>query len=483
MNNLAPKPLLALLDALTALAAEPDLPNLFRQILQSAVALLDADAGQLLLPADPALRLQLPAEGFEASHTAINKALSSRTAILWNQGGEEELDVSRSILAHQLTSILVAPFGAGGYLYLQRRERDQPFHQGDREVFAKLVELCARLVASQRNLDGLRAENSDLRAVQDRAGLVYACPAMEKIVNLAVKVASAPVPVVIHGETGTGKEVFARFIHRSGPRAAKPFMAVNCGAIPATLIESILFGHVKGAFTGASDTRKGLFEDADGGTLFLDEIAELPLDMQVKLLRALQEKKVTRVGDNKEIAVDVRILSASHRDLQQQVKAGAFREDLYFRLNVMQIELPSLRERGQDVLILARRFLERYAAEFGMGAAVFSKASEKALLRYGWPGNVRELENRVQKGLVQCEGSILQPADLGLEIDSASQQQGPRTLAAAREEADRVCIDRALRDSEGNLTLAGQILGIDRKVLREHMERLCLDKEGYKKNA
>jgi len=473
---------LALLDTLTALVGESDLSTLFQRILQSAVTLLDADEAQLALPMDPPRLLQIPATGFTPSSTAIESSLESHKAILWNQGGDgEELDLSRSVLALQLTSILVAPFGSGGYLYLQRRLRNEPFHQHEHALFARLVQLCARLAADQQKMDALRNENSELRAVQDRGGLVYSCPAMEKVVQLSSKVAGAPVPVVIHGETGTGKEVFARFIHQNGPRAAKPFVAVNCGAIPASLIESILFGHVKGAFTGAVESRKGLFEDAEGGTLFLDEIGDLPLDMQVKLLRVLQEKKVTRVGDSKEIAVDVRILSASHRNLEELVRAGSFREDLFFRLSVLQIALPPLRERGQDVLILARRFLDRYAAEFAMGGCTFSKATEKALLRHAWPGNVRELENRVQKGLVQCEGSTLQPADLGLE--EATTLPGPRSLALARAEAERACIDRALRDSGGNLTLAGQILDIDRKVLREHLERLGMDKESYKKNS
>jgi len=344
------------------------------------------------------------------------------------------------------------------------------------------VQLCARIAQDVQDAGELRAENTALREVRDRNGLVYASVAMEKVMSIASKVSATPVSVVIHGETGTGKEVLARFIHAQSPRAAKPFVAINCGAIPANLIESILFGHVKGAFSGASDARSGLFEDAEGGTLFLDEIADLPMDMQVKLLRVLQEKRVRRVGDHQEIPLDVRVLSASHRDLEQRVREGLFREDLFFRLNVMQLSLPPLRARGSDVLILARRFLDRFAAEFGLGSINFSKAAEKAMLRHDWPGNVRELENRVQKALVQCELGVVEPADMGLDGSSAG-ARGLRTLVLAREAAERECIEHALQDSNGNLTLAGQILGIDRKVLRDHMERLGLDKGKYRVGA
>ena len=288
-------------------------------------------------------------------------------------------------------------------------------------------------------------------------------------------------PVIIRGETGTGKEVIARYIHRHSPRADKPFIAVNCGAIPEHLMESLLFGHAKGSFTGAIETRKGFFEEADGGTIFLDEIGELPMNMQVKLLRVLQEKHITRVGDNREIPVNVRIISATHVDLEEAVKAKRFREDLYFRIQVMPVEMPPLRDRGQDVVLLAEEFLTRYGAEYGRGKFHLSRNAEKAMLSYHWPGNVRELENKVQKALVQAVHGVIQPADLGLGDIQSQAKESPRTLKEAREIVEREVIGRALSDSNANLTLAATILGIDRKVLREIMERLGMKKEDYKK--
>ena len=278
---------------------------------------------------------------------------------------------------------------------------------------------------------------------------------MADLIALADKLAVLPMPVIIRGETGTGKEVVARYIHRHSPRADKPFVAVNCGAIPEHLMESLLFGHAKGSFTGAIETRKGFFEEADGGTIFLDEIGELPMNMQVKLLRVLQEKHITRVGDNREIPVNVR--------------------------KVMPVEMPPLRERGQDVVLLAEEFLTRYGAEYGRGKFHLSRNAEKAMLSYYWPGNVRELENKVQKALVQAVHGVIQPADLGLGDVQAQAKESPRTLKEAREIVEREVISRALSDSNANLTLAATILGIDRKVLREIMERLGMKKEDFKK--
>jgi DNA-binding NtrC family response regulator len=245
-------------------------------------------------------------------------------------------------------------------------------------------------------------------------------------------------------------------------------------------MESLFFGHAKGSFTGAIDSRKGFFEEAEGGTIFLDEIGELPLNMQVKLLRVLQEKHITRVGESYDIPVNVRVISATHVDLEQAVKENKFREDLYFRIQVMPLNMPPLRERGQDVLLLAEDFLVRYGAEYGRGKFHMSRNAEKAMLSYHWPGNVRELENKIQKALVQATRGVIQPKDLGLDSTQSMAKESPRTLKEAREAVEREVIARALKDSGANLTLASTILGIDRKVLREVMERLGIRKEDYK---
>lgn len=476
-------PLMALVDTLAALIGRKSLGELLPLVLRSAAITLDADQGVLQSPVDNLPRLFFPGPSVAISDSIVRQALDSHEAIVWNQS-ENPAPLSHSMTVNRLTSIMVAPFRLAhsaklGFLYLQRQERTQPFSAYERNLFSRFVQLCGLLADDVQRTSELHAEISVLREVKESQGLLYACEAMDKVTTLARKVASTPVPVVLQGETGTGKEVMARFIHHHSPRAAKPFVAINCGAIPANLIETILFGHVKGAFTGAIDTRKGVFEEADGGTLFLDEVADLPLDLQVKLLRVLQEKRIVRVGETGEIPVDVRIVSASHRNLEQQVTAGTFREDLFFRLSVMQLKLPPLRERGHDCIVLAKRFMDRFSKEFSLPDIHLGKSAEKALLRHSWPGNVRELENRIQKALVQCEGSMVRPEDLGLDETESSLGSGPRTLQACRDAAEKSCIGRALKDAGGNLTLAGQILGIDRKVLRDHMERLDIHKEAY----
>ena len=403
---------------------------------------------------------------------------------MWNQLQDDTADLSKSIVQNQLTSIMVSPFrtpdSESGYLYLQRAAREEPFTETDSRLFDSFVMVCEKITFAA--YDRLRDKESldVLKNVVRKDGIVYSSKVMSELIALADRLAPLPLPVIIRGETGTGKEVIARYLHKHSPRSDKPFIAVNCGAIPEYLIESLLFGHAKGSFTGAIENRKGYFEEADGGTIFLDEIGELPLNMQVKLLRVLQERHITRVGDNREIPVNVRIVSATHVDLEQAVREKKFREDLYFRIQVMPIEMPPLRERGQDVLLLAEEFLKRYAAEYGRGKFKFSRNAEKALLSYHWPGNVRELENKIQKSLVQAVHGVVQPKDLGLADVQKESKESPRTLKEAREAVEREVITAALKDSKANLTLAATILGIDRKVLREIMERLGIKKENFK---
>lgn len=478
-----------LLDMLSRLLDESMPEELLPAIAKAACQVLHADAAVLEIPAELAespFRYAYPSS-VAISLSAVERAREEKCAILWNLA--ENGDVSKSIVKNNLTSILVAPFktpaaeNSSGFLYLQREARTESFDENDKKLFDKFVVVLEKIAASAYRRKNDRDSLNELRGVERKGPLVYASAAMAKLIAAAEKFIALPAPVIIRGETGTGKEVLARWMHSRSPRSEKPFVAINCGAIPENLIESILFGHVKGSFTGAIDTRKGVFEEAEGGTLFLDEIGELPLNMQVKLLRVLQEHHITRVGDNREIPVNVRIISATHVNLEQAVKEHRFREDLYYRVQVMPLEIPPLRDRGQDVLLLAEDFAKRYAAEYGLGKFHFSRAAEKALLTYSWPGNIRELENKVQKALVQAERSVITPKDLNLDTLRNSVKESPRTLKEAREMADRAVIDSALRDTGGNLTLASTILGIDRKVLREVMERLGIKKEDYKNSS
>ena len=473
-----------MLDVVKILLDEVQPESLFVKILEVAKDVLHADAAVLDTGGENAIHLSNP-ENVTISISAVKQAKREKKAVVWNQLDDDSADLSKSIVQNQLTSIMVSPFrtpeSESGYLYLQRAAREEPFTEDDSALFDSFVMVCEKFAFAA--FDRLRDKESlnILRNVIRKDGIVYSSKVMAELIALADKLAVLPMPVIIRGETGTGKEVIARYIHKHSPRADKPFIAVNCGAIPEHLMESLLFGHTKGSFTGAVETRKGFFEEADGGTIFLDEIGELPMNMQVKLLRVLQEKHITRVGDNREIPVNVRIISATHVDLEEAVKAKRFREDLYFRIQVMPVEMPPLRDRGQDVVLLAEEFLTRYGAEYGRGKYHLSRNAEKAMLSYHWPGNVRELENKVQKALVQAVHGVIQPMDLGLGDVQSQAKESPRTLKEAREIVEREVIGRALSDSNANLTLAATILGIDRKVLREIMERLGMKKEDYKK--
>ncbi len=472
-----------MLDVVKILLDENQPETLFPKILEVAKGVLHADAAVLDIGGESPLHLSNP-ENVSISISAVRQAKSENKAVVWNQLDDDSADLSKSIVQNQLTSIMVSPFrtpdSEAGYLYLQRAAREEPFTDEDVKLFDSFVNVCEKFAFAA--YDRLRDKESldVLKNVVRKDGMVYSSAVMANLVTLADKLAPLPMPVIIRGETGTGKEVMAKYIHNHSPRAEKPFIAVNCGAIPEHLMESLLFGHAKGSFTGAIENRKGFFEEADGGTIFLDEIGELPMNMQVKLLRVLQEKHITRVGDNREIPVNVRVISATHVDLEEAVKEKRFREDLYFRIQVMSLDLPALRERGQDVVLLAEEFLTRYGAEYGRGRFRMSRNTEKALLGYHWPGNVRELENRIQKALVLAVHGVIQPQDLGLGDMQTQAKESPRTLKEAREAVERDVIGRALKDSNANLTLAATILGIDRKVLREIMERLDMKKEDFK---
>ena len=299
---------------------------------------------------------------------------------------------------------------------------------------------------------------------------------MQAAFALIRKVAGTDAPVLLLGESGTGKEMAAAAIHRRSTRKNGPFVAINCNAIPENLLESELFGHEKGVFTGAHIQRKGLMETAAGGTLFLDEIGELPPAIQVKLLRFLQEHRLQRVGGREEIQIDTRLVAATNADLKQMIDTGKFREDLYFRLAVVTIRLLPLRERGEDVVFLAREFLQKYAAENGRTKLVFTPDALRAIARYSWPGNVRELQNRVKRAVIMTSGSRVTAKDLELQ-QSQDLESSATTLREAREQVEREMIEHALKRNFGKITAAAAELGISRPTLYELMGKLGIAKE------
>jgi two-component system response regulator PilR (NtrC family) len=336
-------------------------------------------------------------------------------------------------------------------------------------------------------LEVLRTLVKTALKVPDRSGasrelprLIGESAPMQQIRAKIEKLARSQAPVCISGESGTGKEVAARLIHALGPRAGKPFVAVNCGAIPENLMESEFFGYRKGAFTGAEADKEGYFQAASGGTLFLDEVAELPMPMQVKLLRAIQERRVRRVGGIDEEAVDVRLISASHQDLGRAVEAGRFRHDLYYRLNVIEMRMPALRERQEDIPLLAQHIADRLATVGGQPPCRLTQDALAALRRYSFPGNVRELENILERAFALSEGGHIDAADLDLvptAPESIEDKDGRAQLPLQDylDKVEREAIQAALARTGGNKTAAARLLGVTFRSLRYRMERLGLD--------
>jgi two-component system response regulator AtoC len=353
----------------------------------------------------------------------------------------------------------IAAMQRGAYDYIQK-----PFR-------AEEVILCVRKAAEREKLRArVKRLEEELQAIRGFE-IVGHSPAFRAAMDVARKVARHPSTVLITGESGTGKELIARLIHQSSPRADHAFVAVNCGAIPDTLLESELFGHVRGSFTGASTDKPGLFEEAENGTLFLDEIGELPLPLQVKLLRVLQEGEVRRVGANSSLKVDVRVVAATNRDLAADASAGRFREDLYYRVNVVGVRLPPLRERREDIPELAHHFVRRHGARLGFQTASIDAAGMRLLAEHSWPGNVRELENVIERALVLSGGEPIGVEHLTDLVHrprrpaEASSAEGDLSVKRRTEELERRLIRRALERTRGNRTRAARLLDLSHRAL------------------
>ena len=303
-------------------------------------------------------------------------------------------------------------------------------------------------------------------------GMIGVAPVMQSLFAMIRKISANDYPVLISGESGTGKEMVAHAIHELGPRCTNPMVIVNCGAIPENLLESELFGHERGAFTGAVARKHGKLEVANKGTVFLDEIGELPLAMQVKILRCLQEGTIERIGGNQTLSLDIRIIAATNTDLKKAVDEGVFREDLYHRLNVVPIELPSLQERPEDIMVLARHFLRKEAGSLKIGRVAFSPAAISALSSHGWPGNVREVQNRIRRALAIFSGPTITPEDLGLDAcppDSAGEKL--MTLQAARDRGELHCMKQALLLTGNNIAQAARLLKTSRPTLHDLIKK------------
>jgi len=347
------------------------------------------------------------------------------------------------------------------------------------DFLSKPLDLGAlrKLIAATLRL-GERLEETGRRSTLKLLGT---SKPMHELRQMIAKVARSQAPVHISGDSGTGKELAARLIHESGPRNDKPFVPVNCGAIPSELMESELFGHKKGSFTGAVADKEGLIRSAEGGTLFLDEVADLPLHMQVKLLRVIQEKSVRPVGETREVPVDVRILSATHRNLDELVKAAKFREDLYYRINVIELHVPALRERLDDVPQLVDVMLDRVSKQIGVARPQMSDEAMDRLLSYAYPGNVRELENILERAVTLCADDRIEPGDIvlkqgpGLELPEVGDEAAPDGLEGQLEHIEREAIIKALEQTRYNKTKAAELLGMTFRQLRYRVKKLGIE--------
>ena len=378
-----------------------------------------------------------------------------------------------TITAYGSNELAVEAMKKGAYDYLAK-----PFTTAEVVLTLRKAEEREKL---RREVTRLRKR---VKADQRYPEIVGKSAGMREAIELGTKVAQHPSTVLITGESGTGKELIARLIHLASPRADNPFVPINCGAIPENLLESELFGHVKGAFTGAHVDRAGLFEEADGGTLFLDEIGELPTQLQVKLLRALQEGEIRRVGDSSSRKVDVRLITATARDLEQEVRDGNFRSDFYYRINVVRIHLPPLRQRTEDIPPLTRYFIERFSKQLGINVTGFEPAAMKLLLGHPWYGNVRQLENVVERAMVLAEGSTIGPTDLPDVIrHPETSVEGPMDALPADElsikkqtaDLERRLIARALQVTDGNRTKAAELLDLSYRALLYKIRDYGLD--------
>jgi Nif-specific regulatory protein len=490
-----PSPLRRFIAAISRFSCSAD-SDLRFELLAAIAQLLRADAARLVIEETSGefttIARYPETSGLDRfSHRAILWAKQRRTTVLMHETDwDAERESKGSLELNRIGSILCMPIfeddNIHGYLYLDKQQEKMVFSTPDRELLDDVGPLFGDLLALYDRTLRQRETIVQLQADLERhdTPVIFECDAMRTAIGAAAKFAATEATVLITGETGTGKELFARFVHRNSNRRDRDFCAINCGALPENLIESELFGHEKGSFTGAHQKKSGLFERARGGTVFLDEIGEMPLNLQVKLLRVLQEAEMVPVGSTETVKVDVRVIVATNRDLAAEVARGRFREDLFYRINILHIAVPPLRDRHRDVLLLADFFIKKYSRRFGISEKAVSLPVQARLLKYSWPGNIRQLENVIQKSLLVSTGNRLIESDFDLPGHTAAEtsvvplaDSAVYTLKEARAAAERRCIESALLRAKGNVSIAARLLDTDRKWVTKLMKLHGIDSE------
>lgn len=458
-----------------------DQQDLVERVLEIAMSHLDAERGYIVMVgkeqgfevvANKNFSSKKEADESAASSSVINKVLTNGEPVLtFDALNDERFEASRSIVAQQILSIICVPLRlqdrTTGAIYLDSTKSRRKFNEETLKFLAVFGNLAAIAVENAQRYDSLKTENTRLKnqVVSSNLfpGIIGKSKIWRSVLDLVQRVVDTDVSVLITGESGTGKELIARAIHEQSARREKPFMAINCSAIPEQLLESELFGYKKGAFTGAAADKKGLLEYAEGGTLFLDEIADLPFSLQAKLLRVLQEKEIRRLGGSESIKVDVRVISATNKNPADEIKNGKFREDLYFRLNIVEIHLPPLRDRAEDIPVLANFFMKKACETHGRNVKNISGSAMSRLLRHSWYGNVRELQNVIERAVVLSRNTELEEEDLKLQQYSEEELvQSGQTL----EEFERKLVEKTLAETSGNRTRTAEKLGVSLRWLQ-----------------
>lgn len=464
---------------------EPD--RLLEKILEEAMAHLNAERGFVFLAGQAGLEefsvvaaknfgTPQTSHAFAASSSVVRKVLETGAPVLtYDAQTDARFEASKSIMTQKILSIICIPLRSSdrttGAVYLDSSVSRRAFTEESMKFLSVFGQLAAVALENAQRYTQLRAENRRLKEVVDLTErfthLIGASAAWTRVLERMERVLDVDASVLITGESGTGKEVIARTIHDHGKRGDGPFVAVNCAAIPETLLESELFGYVRGAFTGASSDKQGLVHAAEGGTLFLDEVTDLPLLMQAKLLRLLQDKEYRRVGDTKNRTVDIRVIAASNRLVAEEVKQGRLREDLYFRLNVIGMHLPPLRERKEDIPLLAQHFLRRAAEQYRRQVESIDAEAMRVLLANEWKGNVRELQNAIERAVVLCTSTQLTRKDFVLDdLVGSEQRKTPTTLA----DFERQVIETTLAETGGNRTRTAERLGVSLRWLQYRLK-------------
>jgi Nif-specific regulatory protein len=480
----------------TAINSIRDAEELQRELLRFVFEVVPAERGAILLVGDDGRavsefgleREAEPGRAVEVSRTVVRQVLDERTAILASDLVESgDFNASVSLKASRISSLLCAPlvlFGrAIGVIYLTTLAPDVHFDEEHLRLVTIISGIAAVALNNARHVEQLESENTMLRE-ESRVehGMIGESQAMRRVYQFIARVAPTDTTVLIRGESGTGKELAAQAVHQNSPRRDRAFVAINCAALTETLLESELFGHERGAFTGALAQKKGKLEIADSGTLFLDEVGEMSPILQAKLLRVLQEREFERVGGTRSIRVDVRVVAATNRDLEEAVKVGMFRQDLYYRLNVVSFEMPALCERKEDIPLLANYFASKYAAKFKRKVTGLAPDTRECLLNYNWPGNVRELENAVERAVVLGTTERILPEDLPETVLEAEASTGSPPAPVTKyhdavRESKKHLLLRALEQSGGSFTEAARLLGVHPNYLHRLISNLNLRTE------